>query len=147
VRVLRHYYIYLMEQEVAAIYFGQESKLFQLFSEVQQANQNHRNILQRQIDYVTRSITNYNVGQVLHNALHHRSDYRAEYDLHYIEMPNSEAKLRIHDGFITLFSNGSYESETIFFEVLRKIEPCFLAMDFNYERYGWLNPIKEIQFI
>ncbi|MGB9941661.1 sporulation inhibitor of replication protein SirA, partial [Bacillus subtilis] len=27
------------------------------------------------------------------------------------------------------------------------VSPCFLAMDFNSKRYGWLNPVKERNFV
>ena len=46
-----------------------------------------------------------------------------------------------------LLKLGIKQSSTVFFEVLRKVSPCFLAMDFNMKRYGWLNPVKERNFV
>jgi hypothetical protein len=57
------------------------------------------------------------------------------------------AKLEIFQEMITVEASGSYEAETAFFEVLRKCEASFLAIDLEHQRCGWLKPIKERKYV
>ncbi|UTW70984.1 sporulation inhibitor of replication protein SirA [Anaerobacillus sp. HL2] len=45
---------------------------------------------------------------------------------------------------LTISTTGTYQAETIFFEILRQINPCFFAVDFENRNYGWLNPVKHV---
>ncbi|MBP3039846.1 sporulation inhibitor of replication protein SirA, partial [Bacillaceae bacterium Marseille-Q3522] len=60
---------------------------------------------------------------------------------------NLFAQLSIEERRLILKTKGNFESETVFFEILRKSEPSFLAVAINEERYGWLKPIKERNFV
>ena len=42
-------------------------------------------------------------------------------------------------------TSGNVSMETTFFEVLRKCELTFLAMDYENTKYGWLNPLKQVR--
>ena len=53
------------------------------------------------------------------------------------------ATLEVGESMIVVKASGSYEAETAFFEVLRKIESSFLAVDLDHQRFGWLKPMKE----
>jgi hypothetical protein len=59
----------------------------------------------------------------------------------------SMARLEVFQDLITVEAEGSYEAETAFFEVLRKCESSFIAIDLEHERIGWLKPIKERKFV
>ena len=75
--------------------------------------------------------------------------FRAEHGAYSIELSGklSTAKVEVFQDLITIDAQGSYEAETAFFEVLRKCESSFLALDLEHQRYGWLKPIKERKFV
>lgn len=147
---MRHYYIYLIEEEFASHYFGRESKIYHLFQDYHwtTARSNHVDMLEKQINYITKPIPTLFIDQLLCSHLANRVDYQKVQHIHKVELKGNRgsATMIVKDRYIELSSNGSYEAETIFFEVLRKFDPCFLAMDLQGERYGWLNPIKERNF-
>jgi hypothetical protein len=105
-------------------------------------------MLEKQINYITKPIPTLFIDQLLCSHLANRVDYQKVQHIHKVELKGNRgsATMIVKDRYIELSSNGSYEAETIFFEVLRKFDPCFLAMDLQGERYGWLNPIKERNF-
>ncbi|WP_099355289.1 sporulation inhibitor of replication protein SirA [Fredinandcohnia onubensis] len=146
---MREYHIYLIEEEFATHYFGRESLIYHLFLEHNQSNHERKEILNKQIDFITRAIPSLRIHQKIEGSLAHYSYYRRQSHMHTLEWNefNSFAKLTIHNDSIHLESTGSFEAETAFFEILRKYDRCFLAMDFNANKYGWLNPIKERKFV
>jgi hypothetical protein len=149
--MVRHYYIYLIEEEFASHYFGRESKIYHLFQDFHwtTVRSNHVDTLERQINYITKPIPTLFIHQLLSTYLVNRVDYQKVHHIHKIELKanRGNATLIVKERYLELSSDGSYEAETIFFEVLRKFDPCFLAMDLQGERYGWLNPIKERNFV
>lgn len=149
--MVRHYYIYLIEEEFASHYFGRESKIYHLFQDFYwtTVRSNLVDTLEKQIHYITKPIPHLFIHQLLNTHLVNRSDYSNTHHIHKIELKRNRgnATLIVKDRYLELSSDGSYEAETIFFEVLRKFDPKFLAMDLQGERYGWLNPIKERNFV
>lgn len=147
---VRHYYIYLIEEEFASHYFGRESKIFHLFRDFHwtTVRSNHNDILERQINFITRPIPMQRINQLFKTNLANRILHSKVNHVHKIELDGrGHATITVKKRCLELISSGSYETETVFFEVLRKFDPCFLAMDLNGERYGWLNPIKERNFV
>jgi hypothetical protein len=146
---VRKYKIYLLENDIASLYFGKESKLYHLFLEYERATEMKRSVIQKQIHYISKPIPSLHIRKLLNNTLNSRTDYRTEREGHVLKIvsPPSQARLVINESHILLQAEGSFEAETIFFEVLRKYDPCFLAMDFQLDRYGWLNPIKQRKFV
>lgn len=51
------------------------------------------------------------------------------------------------DSLIEIVVLGDYEVEMIFFEILCKISFCFFVMDFKIRCYGWLNLVRERNFV
>ncbi|MCA1030170.1 sporulation inhibitor of replication protein SirA [Bacillus timonensis] len=145
---MRYYYLYLVDEEIANHYFGREYKIYQLFSEYQKKISND-NVLRKQIDYITKPIPSLRLHQFLDQNLERFNNNLIENNIyrHKSKTDNSEAKLTIFDTYIILEAVGGYEAETTFFEVLRRFDKCFIAMEFHTNRYGWLNPIKERKFI
>lgn len=147
---MRHYHIYLVEDEIAQMYFGEESKLFQLFHEAEQTTSPLKSeVLAKQIRYITKPIDDQKVRLALKKGLEHRTDF-VVYPSYFLldgGSGNSRTKLMIRDSHLHMASLGDPDTETIFFEQLRKIETSFLAMDFEHHRFGWLNPIKQANFI
>lgn len=147
---VRYYHIFLIEDEIAEAFFGDESKLFHLFLESERTNTiSRRRILQKQIDYITKPIVPADLQGYLDDALQSRSDYYRCAGSHRLQTVSGESRseLRLDKGRLIMQSTGGFEAETTFFEVLRQIERCFLAMDFRRQRFGWLNPIKQTHFV
>lgn len=148
---MRHYYIYLIEEEFASHYFGRESKMYHLFQDYQwtSSSSEHSTLLEKQISYITKPIPTMFIEKLIKTHLYNRKDYERIENIHKLSPKGnrSYSSLLVKDPYLELNSSGSFEAETMFFEVLRKFNPCFLAMDFQAERYGWLNPIKERNFV
>ncbi|CAG9621848.1 sporulation inhibitor of replication protein SirA [Sutcliffiella rhizosphaerae] len=141
---MREYIIYLIEDEIAKHYSGNEIKLFQLFKQYEQEH-DIQSIIKQQIDYVTLTIPTIRLQHSLETALHANKNYNPSQQK--IEKIDSMAKLTINEKYLKLTSNGSFEAEAIFFEIIRKLAPFFLAIDTKSNRYGWLQPIKQRKFV
>ncbi len=147
--MVRKYQLYLIEDEFATHYFGRERLFFQLFHEHQKANGELKFITQKQISYITKKVEVLKIHQLIQKQLGKIKGFKAEHGAYSIELSGklSTAKLEVFQDLITIDAQGSYEAETAFFEVLRKCESSFLALDLKHQRYGWLKPIKERKFI
>ncbi|MEH7480492.1 sporulation inhibitor of replication protein SirA [Neobacillus drentensis] len=146
---MRKYQLYLIEDEFATHYFGRERLFFQLFQEHRKANGEFKFITQKQISYITKKVEVLKIHQLIQKQLGKIKGFKAEHGAYSIELSGklSTAKLEVFQDLITIEAQGSYEAETAFFEVLRKCESSFLALDLEHQRYGWLKPIKERKFI
>lgn len=146
---MRHYYVYLLKPEIATSYFGKEWLIFQLFVEGETAKKELRSIVQKQIDYITTTIPTLQIKKNLEQVLKKRQDFYVLQDHYYLDIKALESKAVLKDNgtMITISASGSYQAETIFFEVLRQINPAFFAMDFEKRNYGWLNPVKQVNYI
>ncbi len=146
---MRKYDIYLINEEVAQHYFGQESKLFHLFLDETRALDEKKDIIKKQIEYISKPIPVVELQHQFLQAFKHRTDYFFFNQAHRIQIsePNSKAQLVIFSNYIHIVSDGSFEAETMFFEVMRKISPSFFALDVSTYRYGWLNPIKQVKLV
>jgi hypothetical protein len=122
---------------------------YQLFKEYKHSSGNLKSILELQINYITRPIPTLRLHQLIYEKLNKNKEFQIEEGVYYIKKTrkNSSARLEIFDRFLKLDSQGSYDAETEFFEILRKCEPAFLAIDLDHKRYGWLKPIKERKFV
>ncbi|MGF6950981.1 hypothetical protein QF028_003486 [Neobacillus sp. B4I6] len=147
--MVRKYQLYLIEDEFATHYFGRERLFFRLFQEHRKANGELKFITQKQISYITKKVEVLKIHQLIQKQLGKIKGFKAEHGAYSIELSGklSTAKLEVFQDLITIEAQGSYEAETAFFEVLRKCETSFLALDLEHQRYGWLKPIKERKFI
>jgi hypothetical protein len=146
---VRKYQLYLIEDEFATHYFGRERLFFQLFQEYQKASGEFKFITQKQISYITKKVEVLKIHQLIQKQLGKIKGFRAEHGAYSIELSGklSTAKVEVFQDLITIDAQGSYEAETAFFEVLRKCESSFMALDLEHQRYGWLKPIKERKFV
>ncbi|MDZ5473373.1 sporulation inhibitor of replication protein SirA [Bacillus sp. 31A1R] len=145
---MRTYQLYLIEDEFASHYFGRERMFFDLFREYSHSFGEMSRILAKQINYITKPVPTLRLHQYIHQQLQRRRDFRTEKGAYYIYNGKiSSAKLEVFDKYIIIEAEGNYDAETIFFEILRKMESSFLAIDLDHHRYGWLKPIKERKFI
>jgi hypothetical protein len=148
---MRQYSIYLIESDVAAEYFGKEQLLYNLFTEFNRKQSEKCEILQKQVRYITKEIPFFQVQQFIQKSLQNHEQFQISGRGFKIKNSKktlqSEAFLSVKRTSIILKARGNFDAETMFFETLRKFDPCFLAMDFQVNRYGWLNPIKQRQLI
>jgi len=146
---VRKYQLYLIEDEFATHYFGRERIFFQLFQEQQQARGELEYIINKQIHYITKRLEVLKIHQLIQKQLGKLSGFKADHGAYTLELSGkiSRAKLEVFQELITIEAHGSFEAETAFFEVLRKCESSFLAIDLEHERFGWLKPIKERKFV
>jgi hypothetical protein len=146
---VRTYQLYLIEDEFASHYFGREKMFYQLFQEIDHLEGELKMIVKKQINYITKSIPSLHIHKLLHQRLGKSKDFQIKNGTYYIEKSGSGnlAQLEVFDRFILVQAKGGYDSETVFFEVLRQCETSFLAIDFNHQRFGWLKPIKERKFV
>ncbi|ESU33198.1 hypothetical protein G3A_07445 [Bacillus sp. 17376] len=146
---MRSYQLYLIEDEFASHYFGRERMFYQLFLEYSQANNDLKSIIAKQVKFVTKSIPVLRIHQLLHQQLSKSKGFHVEDGIYIYEnnINNSSATLRVHERWLELDSHGQVDAETVFFEILRKCESSFLAIDLDSNKYGWLKPIKERKYV
>ncbi|MDN4073305.1 MULTISPECIES: sporulation inhibitor of replication protein SirA [Fictibacillus] len=139
---MREYFIYKINEDVAEEYFGKEIKLFQLFLEEYKTFTVQKDILLKQIHYITSPLQPSPLQSFIKQMLLSSKGFQAEAHSFLLECEKSSARLSFSERYMILQSVGSFEAETAIFENIRKYERCFFAMDFKYYRYGWLNPLK-----
>lgn len=146
---MRNYRLYLIEDEFAAHFFGKERLFFQLFQENEYSYGEQKEITKRQINYITKPLSVLKIHQLIQKQLGKVRGFTEDSGTYIMELSGklSAAYLQISDKYLSIKANGSYEAETVFFEILRKSESSFLAIDLEHFRFGWLKPIKERKLI
>lgn len=145
---MRTYQLYLIDDEFASHYFGKERMFYELFKESKEAIGEYKQILKKQIDFITKPIHGLKIHQYVSQNLQKNKSFYIKKGTYYLEIgKRSFAELVIGEHCLTLKASGHYEAETVFFEVLRKLESSFLAIDLDHQRCGWLKPIKERKFV
>ncbi|MEQ2526585.1 sporulation inhibitor of replication protein SirA [Robertmurraya yapensis] len=145
---MRTYQLYIIDDEFASHYFGREHMFFRLFKEYEEAHGELQSIIRKQIQYITKSIPSIRFHQSIQQQLQNHNGFSMEQGLYILDQGRgSSARLEIFDRYFLLESQGNYEAETSFFEVLRKNERSILAIDLKNNHYGWLKPIKERKFV
>jgi Icc-related predicted phosphoesterase len=146
--IMKYWEIYYIKADVASQYFGQEVKLYRLFEERAQCNAELGAIIDKQIDYITVSIPTTEMQRKLNQELHHDKYYRTDGEKHYIEKDRCSSQLEIGLKKIQIITSlGLCDTETVFFEIIRKYAANFFAVDVQMRHFGWLNPIKEVKFL
>lgn len=144
---MRRYSIYLMEEEVTKQYYGREAKIFQLFLDEHRAKGRRKEIIRRQVEFVTRTIPTLEIEH-LFKRHHYPNTYNQTLNQSIlVERKNSKSELTVHGSHLTICAEGNYEAETILFDILSKYDPCFFALDLTNFRYGWLYPIRKMKLI
>lgn len=146
---MRKYQLYLIEDEFATHYFGRERIFFQLFKEQLQARGELEFIISKQIHYITKRLEVLKIHQLIQKQLGKLGGFKANHGAYTLEISGriSKAKLEVFQEFISIEAEGTFEAETAFFELLRKCESSFLAIDLEHDRVGWLKPIKERKYV
>lgn len=147
--MVRNYQLYLIEDEFAVHYFGRERMFFFLFQEYESSDGELKMITENQINYITKPLQILKIKQMIQKQLGKLKGFKNEHGTYILELSGkpSRANLEVYENMIRIISSGSYEAETAFFEVLRKCESSFLAIDLDHYRFGWLKPIKERKYV
>ncbi|KAA0547842.1 sporulation inhibitor of replication protein SirA [Bacillus sp. BGMRC 2118] len=146
---VREYTIFWIEEEFAYHYYGREGMFYRLFKELYDGTQAHHSILIKQMEYITKSIPGIHINQFINIELSNNMNYEVTKEGHCLTLQNgkSKARLLVNERSISLVGEGNYEAEMIFFDLLRKWDSRFLAIDFMQKRFGWVSPIKQRKFV
>ncbi|TYR81138.1 sporulation inhibitor of replication protein SirA [Priestia megaterium] len=146
---MRTYEVYLMEEEVAYAYFQKQMLLYQLFVEYKMKRGLKNQYVKKQVDYVTRPLDISYIQSELLQSFSRYPHFFIHNDYFVLEYPHkkSRASMKISSQCITIEGDGNVDAETAFFEVLRKLDSYFLAINYGTEEYGWLRPIKTRKFV
>lgn len=145
---MRKYFIYLIENEFADYFYGRENKFFELFAANHNCTGELKEIIQKQIDYITKPLPYYELHRHLSYYVQQKH-IQIKGKVYRTSKKNSKerAELMISERCLQLHAWGGFESESLFFEVLRKFDGRFLAIDIENDRYGWIKPIKERKYV
>ncbi|WP_374723236.1 sporulation inhibitor of replication protein SirA [Peribacillus tepidiphilus] len=146
---MRNYQIYLIHDEFARHYMGREKMFFGLFMDYKHSSGELTEIIERQIDYVTKPIPVLSLRHRLEQEFMKNKHFHLDNGVYYVQKikGNGRARIDIQPKSISLTIEGQYDAEAIFFECFRKCESFLLAIDLEHGRYGWLKPIKERKFV
>ncbi|MCM3364869.1 sporulation inhibitor of replication protein SirA [Niallia sp. MER TA 168] len=146
---MRRYQLYLIKEKVAIHYNGRERLFYNLFSDHTKTDDEQlKRILQKQVDFITLPISKWMMENQLYADLQQNKSFQLKDGVFYIDNGNlSKASLTVEENYLSIEADGYYDAESIFFEIIRKHEPSFLAIDVENGRFGWLKPIKERNFV
>ncbi|MDT2045937.1 sporulation inhibitor of replication protein sirA [Priestia aryabhattai] len=146
---MRTYEVYLMEDEVAKAYFQREKLVFQLFVDYKMKRGLEDQYLQKQVEYITRPLAISYIQRAILQTFSQYPHFFIHNDHFVLEYPHkkSRASLKINSQCITIEGDGNVDAETAFFEVLRKLDACYLAINYGTEEYGWLRPVKTRKYV
>lgn len=144
---MRRYVVYLLENDVAKNYLGKEKMLYQLFCEAENKISPYHSVVKKQIQYITRKIPVKKLHQAIVSELKYVLTSFEPEKIYEVQLKESASRaiLIVNPNHLSIYSYGSIDAETAFFEVLRKLETCFLAVDFKNCNYGWLKPQKRVE--
>ncbi|CAM4015069.1 sporulation inhibitor of replication protein SirA [Lederbergia lenta] len=145
---MRTYFIYLIEDEVADYFYGREIKFYELFAAKCKVQGELQEIIKKQIQFITKPLPYLELHHHLSSSVQKR-EMKIKGKTYYIGAPKADkrAELLIGKRCLELHALGDFESESVFFEVLRKFDGRFLAVDIENNRYGWIKAVKERKFV
>lgn len=124
---MRTYQIFLIEDEFAHHYYGREKLFFNLFLEYIHARGRLKSILQKQIEFVTKTVPTIQLKLAIEHRLQRKMNFWTQNGKYYLEKTNgsSKAVLIIENESITLKADGDYEAETAFLNVFENMRRVF----------------------
>ncbi|MDQ0178517.1 sporulation inhibitor of replication protein SirA [Bacillus chungangensis] len=142
--IMRSYQIYLIEDEFADYFYGKEKMFYHLFSEYEYAPDGLRDIIRKQVLYVTKPLPSLYIHQILFQNLRKNKDFHCKGNTYFLESASCSngVKLTLKGEYLELIAWGNFDAESIFFKALRHVEGKLLAVDLEHGRYGWLKPKK-----
>ncbi len=143
---MRTYELYLIREDITKAYFGREFLLFDLFTRFAQSRSlSEKKVLYKQMKYITLPLQVMKLHHKMEQALRKYEKYERNEHMHIVSNENVYGEVSIKSQYIRMHTSENVELETAIFEVLRKCELTFLAMDYESKQYGWLNPLKQVR--
>ncbi|MDM5189328.1 sporulation inhibitor of replication protein SirA [Bacillus sp. DX4.1] len=141
---MKTYELYLIQEDIAKKYFGREFLLFDLFARFSASRSlSEKKVLYKQMKYITIPLQVMKIHHKLEQTLHGCGKYERTHHTHMFHNGDEYGEVTVKSQYIRMNTSGNVAMETTFFEVLRKCELTFLAMDYDSKQYGWLNPLKQ----
>ncbi|MEK5267743.1 MULTISPECIES: sporulation inhibitor of replication protein SirA [unclassified Heyndrickxia] len=145
---MRSYSIYLIKEEFAQYYYGRERMFFNLFHQYAHVSGSLKNVLSRQIHYITKQIPLLPVHHVLQPLFSDTINMTKTGACQLLSKKEEQVlEVTIEERMLRLNVSGSYDTETAVFEILRNFKGNLLAIDYDHKRYGWIKPVKERKFV
>lgn len=145
---MRSYSIYLIKEEFAQYYYGRERMFFNLFHQYAYVSGSLKNVLSRQIHYITKQIPLLPVHHVLQPLFSDTINMTKTGACQLLSKKEGQVlEVTIEERMLRLNVSGSYDTETAVFEILRNFKGNLLAIDYDHKRYGWIKPVKERKFV
>ncbi|PGY03776.1 1-phosphatidylinositol phosphodiesterase [Bacillus cereus] len=141
---MKTYELYLIQEDIAKAYFGREYLFFDLFARFSESGSlSEKKVLYKQMMYITMPLQVMKIHHKLEQALRSVGKYKRIHHTHILSTGAEYGEITVKSQYIQMNTFGNVSMETTFFEVLRKCELTFLAMDYENKKYGWLNPLKQ----
>ncbi|MFC4617445.1 sporulation inhibitor of replication protein SirA [Camelliibacillus cellulosilyticus] len=143
---MRHYYIYLLKNEVTRSHVGKEDLLYRLFCEAdREIDPKRKKILDKQVAFITQDIP---IDEILQALKAQKGiQFINQHDVIISGESKGWARLCLYRKKLIMEASGSYAPEVTVFEVLRSLRAGYLAVDFQSSRGAWLKPIKSVSYI
>lgn len=139
---MRTYNIYIINEEFANYYYGRERMFYDLFKDFNESHQIRKEILEKQITYITDSIPSLRIHTSLMKHLQKLNTFFFEKGTYHLVERDGKATLDIFNRYIQLQAFGNIEPELKFMDVLATFNYHFYAVDLENERFGWVKPYK-----
>lgn len=143
---LRNYYLYIIKDHVAHYFYLREQMIFQLFKEFYESRGKEKEMIRKQIWYITEAIPTLQIHRELVQHLQYRKDFFVKDGQYMIQNKRGSAQLFIQERKLSIQASGSLDSEMILMDILKNLDVYFIAIDLENERYGWIKPIKESHY-
>ncbi|WIY59757.1 sporulation inhibitor of replication protein SirA [Bacillus arachidis] len=141
---MKTYELYLIQEDIAKAYFGREYLFFDLFARFSESGSlSEKKVLYKQMMYITMPLQVMKIHHKLEQTLRSVGKYKRIHHTHILSTGAEYGEITVKSQYIQMNTSGNVSMETTFFEVLRKCELTFLAMDYENKKYGWLNPLKQ----
>ena len=142
---MKTYELYLIQEDIAKSYFGREYLFLIYLLDFQNLGPFRRKVLYKQMMYITKPLQVMKIHHKLEQALRVLGKYDRTHHTHTLYTGAEYGEIMVKPHYIRMNTSGNVSMETTFFEVLRKCELTFLAMDYENTKYGWLNPLKQVR--
>ena len=82
-------------------------------------------------------------------AFSHYPQFITHQETFVLEYPHkkSRASIKLTNRCITIEGDGNVDAETAFFEVLRKLDPSFLSVNYVTHEFWWCLALKTRKFV
>ncbi|WP_186577373.1 sporulation inhibitor of replication protein SirA [Aquibacillus kalidii] len=138
---MQKYTIFWIEQEFCYHYFYKSEILFRFLNEYM--NNNSRNDLQSQFDFITKSIPYSNL--VTHIQRFHGNQIELKVNGRKIDLikNNNKVTLYLKERSMIIKCTSVQEADFLLFGALKMFDPSFFIVENGSTNSGWITPVKK----